>query len=251
MWKVAGFGWTAFRAENPTRVIVTMMLPRAILQCAFVAMLGRVVGGTDLSYALSGSLAVILTLSGAVAVMDVPLSDKWSGTFHRIRSGRLPVFVVFVLRSWPYALLGVFFMLVALLGVVAVVGAWHLGWQLVLWTPMYLLMSATVCASGLAGAALAAGRNADIIAGNLISSLILLSSGIVLSPGQLSWVEWIGTVLPVTHGLAAVRSGLDGDPWVSDALAEVAVGIGWVLLAGVIVSVQARRARISGHDDFV
>lgn len=251
LFQVAGFGWTAFRAENPTWVIITAMLPRVALQSLFIALLAQVVAGTDPSYALPGAIAVVITLSSAVAVMDVPLSDKWSGTFHRVRSGRLPVFLVFVLRSWPYVLLSMVFVLVATVVSVICFRTWALGVDLVIWSPMYVLMSATTCAAGLAGAALAAGRNADIIAGNLLSYLILLCGGVIVRPGQLAWVEPIGAVLPITHGLAALRAGLAGRTWWAQALLEFVVGLAWLLAALLIVSFQARRARLTGHDDFV
>ncbi|MFJ2638304.1 ABC transporter permease [Streptomyces sp. NPDC087511] len=253
LWRysmAARFGWWEFRVENPPRIVLTALLPRAVLQCLFFTVLGQVVGLTDLAFAFVGSLAVILTLSGAVAVMDVPMLDKWSGTFYRIRSGRLSPFAVFLVRSLPYTALGLLYTVVAMLVVAPLTGLTHTLPDLLPWLPVYLLMAWTVSAAGLAGAALAVGRRADGFAGNLLAYLVLLASGVLLPPGRLPWVDVLGTVLPARNGLLAIRAGMAGEPWAWHLLAEAVTGLGWLALAWAVVAWQVRRARAGGGDDF-
>ncbi|MBQ0983203.1 ABC transporter permease [Streptomyces sp. F63] len=253
LWRfsvVARFGWWEFRVENPPVIVLTALLPRAVLQCLFFTVLGRVIGLADPAFAFIGSLAVILTLSGAVAVMDVPMLDKWSGTFYRIRGGRLPAFPVFLVRSLPYTGLGLLYCVVAMVVVAPLTGLTGTLPALLPWLPVYLLMAWTTSAAGLAGAALAVGRRADGLAGNLLAYLVLLASGVLLPPGRLPWVDALGTVLPVRNGLLAVRSGMAGEPWAGHLLAEAAVGAAWLLLAWLVVAWQVRRARAGGGDDF-
>ncbi|MET9760112.1 ABC transporter permease [Streptomyces sp. NPDC006372] len=253
LWRlgaVARFGWWEFRVENPPKIVLTAMLPRAILQCLFFTLLGTVVGLADSSYSFTGSLAVILTLSGAIGVMDVPMLDKWSGTFHRVRSGVLPPFLIFVLRSLPYTALGFFYAVISLLLVAPLTGNTDMILPLLPWLPVYLLMAWTTSAAGLAGAAMAVGRRADAFMGNLLAYLILLASGVLIPEGRMPWVDAIGSVLPARHGLLAVRAGLEGQPWLGELGLELAVGGAWLLLAGLIVSVQVRRAHRQGFDDF-
>jgi hypothetical protein len=83
-----------------------------------------------------------------------------------------------------------------------------------------------------------------------VSFGILLASGVFLPPGRAPVIDLVGTVLPVRHGLVAVRAGLDGCPYVVELVAEALVGIGWALVAFAVTVVQTRRARRHGIDDF-
>ena len=247
----ARLGLVEFNAANPPWVVLTAVVPRAILQCLFFTILGYVVGGSDAqSYAFIGGLAGILTLSGTIAVIDVPLVDKWFGTFYRLRTGRLNPFLVFVLRALPYPLLGFGLTLAALVVVAPLTGLTRLALDVVPWLPVYLLMSITTTAAGLACAALAVGRRANVLVGNLLSYLVLLAGGVFLPAGRLSWVDYLGVVLPIRHGLEAVRAGMAGNPWLPQLGAEVAIGVAWTLLAWAVVTIQVRRAHRHGFDDY-
>jgi ABC-type multidrug transport system permease subunit len=250
-WVAGRHGWAEFGAQNPWRIQLTTALPRAVLQSIFLTMVGRVVGGpAGAEFALVGSLASVLALNAAVAIADVPMVDKWSGTFYRICSGVLPPFAVFALRAAPYPITGFAGAVLALVIAGPVTGHAALLPRLLPWLPLFAVMAFTTAATGLAAAGLAVGRRADVVAGNLLSYLILLAGGVFLPAGRVAWVDALGSVLPVRHGLAAVHAGLAGRPWLPDLLAEVTVGAGWLLVAWLIVVVQVRRARASGHDDF-
>jgi ABC-2 type transport system permease protein len=251
IWQSGRFGFAEFSAQNPPLIVATTSLPRAILQSLFFTLLGRVVGGAaGAQFAFVGSLAAILTLTSAVAIVDVPMNDKWSGTFHRIRSGVLPPMLVLMARSAPYPLVGIASCLCALVVVGPATGHARLVVPLLAWLPLYLLMSLTTAMAGIAAGALVVGRRADVVAGNLLAYLVLLAGGVFLPPGRLAWVDAVGSVLPIRHGLAAVRTGLAGGAWLPEACWEAAVGAGWAVLAWSIIAVQVRRARASGHDDF-
>jgi ABC-2 type transport system permease protein len=245
------FGVREFFVFQPPHIIVTTMLPRAVLQCLFFAVLGGALGGAaGRQFATVGGLAGILPLAATVAVADVLAHDKWSGTFSRVRTATRHPFVIYLARCAPYPVQAMAMVLVALLIVPPIVGSTALIPDLLPRLPLYLLMALTTAAAGMAGAAVAVGRRADVLVGNLLQYLILLAGGVFLPPGRVAWVDAIGVVVPVRHGLAAVHASLAGRPWLQPALMEVAVGVGWLALAFVIVDVQARRARRLGHDDF-
>jgi ABC-2 type transport system permease protein len=84
----------------------------------------------------------------------------------------------------------------------------------------------------------------------VVSFGVLLAGGVFLPPGRVPVLDAVGTVLPVRHGLIAVRAGLDGRPFVGELAAEALVGVGWGLVAFAVTVVQARRARRLGIDDF-
>ncbi|SCL60051.1 ABC-2 type transport system permease protein [Micromonospora eburnea] len=247
----ARLGVVEFREANPDWVIWSALVPRAILQALFFTVLGGVIGGDDAkAYTFVGALAGSVTLSGAVAVIDVPLVDKWFGTFFRLRTGQLKPILVFLMRTLPYPVLGLVFILSAMVVVGPLTGQTALVLDLVPWLPLFFLMSVTTTAAGLACAALAVGKRANVLVGNLLAYLILLASGVFLPSGQVTWVDWIGSVLPIRHGLQAVRDGLEGRPWLGGVVAEIVVGVAWGLLAWAVVAIQVRRAHRHGFDSF-
>lgn len=241
-------GIVEFRAENPTRIWLTTALPRVVLQCLFLTLLGRVAGGeAGERFAFVGAVAAVLTLATLIGVCDVPMLDAWSGTVHRLRLGSVPVPALFLLRAVPWAGEAV----VALALSVGVVGPLTGNGDLVLdllpVLPVYLLMIPTSIAAGLTAAAAAVGRRADVLVGNGFSYLVVLSA--LVPAGRLPALDAVGTVLPIRHGLAAVRAHLAGRPVLPSVLAEIAVGAGWLAACWLICTVQGRRARRNGADD--
>jgi hypothetical protein len=89
-----------------------------------------------------------------------------------------------------------------------------------------------------------------VLAPNLLGYLTILCSGAFLPPGQVGWVDAVGSVLPVRHGLAAVHAGLAGRPWLTEALLELTICLASAVLGVLAVLLQTRRATRHGHDDF-
>jgi ABC-2 type transport system permease protein len=68
-----------------------------------------------------------------------------------------------------------------------------------------------------------------------------------------SWLQGITSVLPMSHGLSAIRSTLSGGTTgevLPQLLAESAVGLGWVVLAGFCLDRMVRRGRQNGSIEF-
>lgn len=252
LWlQTAVTGGRQYLAANPVRVSALTLLPRAILQTVFIVLLGDLAGGHELRrYAFIGAVALTITLSTMVGIVDVPSNDKWSGTFWRIRTGRLEPFAVFVLRSWPYPLAGFCTCLVTLVVVAPVVGLVPVNPAFLGLLPCFAVLALTTSAAGLAAGALAVGRRADVLVANFLAYVTMLCSGAVLPPGHIRWVDLIGEVLPMRHGLAAIRAVHTGQPFARELGTEVAVGAAWFAVAWVLVHVQTRRARASGNDDY-
>ncbi len=244
------FGRVHFFSEYPLRVLVTVVLPRPVLQYLFFVTLGGVLAGPAYrEFALVGAPTVTL-MQVAVLVGDVPLTDKWSGTFNQVRSGRPSPFLVMVLRALPYPLLGTVALAICLLVVPPLTGHARLAGHLVEQLPLYTVMAFSTCAAGLAVALLSMGKRADVLLCNLLAYLILLAGGVFIPPERVPFAEVLGVFLPVGHGLVAVRAALDGRPWLAPALAEVLVGLGWLLVGYLTLRIQIWRANRYGHDDF-
>jgi ABC-2 type transport system permease protein len=253
-WRIAlaaRIGAREHRAVNPWRVSLTTTWLRALLQCLFFTMLGRVVGGeAGQAYTYVGSVAIIITLFTFGELGDVPMRDRWSATFHRLRLGRLPVPLVYAVRSWPAVAEGLLLVVVSMLVVGVLTGQGELMLRLLALLPCYALMVATSAAAGLAVSSIGLfGREGrEVIVGNVAMYLVIVASGALIPPGKVAALDVIGTVLPMRHALQAVRGHLAGQPWVGDLLAELAVGAAWAATAVLVYTVAVRRVRHTDHD---
>jgi hypothetical protein len=249
--QTAATGWRQYRQDHPPWIVATTLLPRAILQTVFMVLLCQFVGGPQLRhYASLGAVSLIVLQSTNVGIADVPTTDKGSGTFWRVRTGILAPFTVFLLRSWPYPVVGFATAVVTLAVLAPTADIVRLGSPLVPLLLCLALMALTTSAIGLAGAAFAVGRRADILVGNLLAYLTMLSSAALVPPGQVRWVDTLGSILPMRHGLAAIRASQAHQPFAAQLSAEIAVGAGWLAVAWILVRIQVHRAHVHGHDNF-
>lgn len=236
---------------TPPRIIFGSLAPRQVLQIIFFTLLGGALSGPrHAEFAFVGSLAMVVAMAAVIYVADVPVADKDSGTFFRLRTGSLHPMTVFLGRALPYPLL-IFAMTVAAAAVAApITGMTGLALRLVPMAGVLLLVSFTATAAGIAAAAFAVGRRAENLICNLMTYLVMVCCGAFLPPGRVPAIDAIGTVIPGRHGLAAMRAHLAGDPVVGHVLAEALVGVGWLVAGTILVTIQVRRAHRSGHDDF-
>jgi ABC-2 family transporter len=249
--ETARMGCREYLAMNPPGVVAAAVAPRFLLQVLFFTVLGGVIAGAGhRQYAFVGGLALAVCTTNILYVSQVPVADKESATFWRIRTGPLHPATVFVSRALPYPLVG-FGLLVASGALVAsVAGLMSLAVDLLPLLWVYLVMSFTATAAGLAAAGFAIGKRVEVLASNLLAYLVMLCSGAFLPPGRLAVVDVVGSVLPARHGLAAIHAARAGRPWLWQVAAEAAVGVAWLGLSVLIVAIQVRRARRHGHDDF-
>lgn len=141
-------------------------------------------------------------------------------------------------------------MLVCLVAAGLLTGQWRTMLTLGPVLPIYLVIALSMSAAGLACASFCVGKRAEIAIYNGLTYLVILCCGALIPPGTLAALDVIGTVLPATHGLIAVRSVLDGGPWLVQVVLEVIVGLGWLLLGYVLFGTQAARSRRTGSDNF-
>jgi len=253
-WRTAEairLGWRDHNTTYPPAAVFFATLPKGVLQIVFFTVLGGVVAGPEhRDYAFVGGLALALTTTNVVTVISVPFGDKYFSTFWRIRTGDMPVAAVLYARAVPY--LGVAFALFLAEAAIAagVLGLWGLAGRVLPWLWIFAIMACGYAMIGIAAATLTIAKRADALAPNVLGYLTMLCSGAFLPPGQVGWVDAIGAVLPVRHGLAAVHAAMDGRPWMTEALLELTICLASALLGLFAVKVQTRRATRHGHDDF-
>lgn len=244
-------GFLEYLAANPWKIIVTTQWPRAVLQCLFFTVLGQVLAGEGGGrFAFVGSVAMIMMLSTVVGIGDVPMVEKWVGTFYRLQlSGASPA-MIFALRSVPLVAQALVTVVLCLALVGPVTGNADLSLALAPVLPLYALMAVTSAAAGLAAASPAVGRRADVVFSNGLMYLVIAAGGLLLPAGRAPVLDAVGAVLPLRHGVLAIRAHLDGGQWLPRAALELLVGLGWAALAAALYRRQAVRARATGSDDF-
>lgn len=244
-------GYLEHRAAGPWHIIVTAEWPRVILQCLFFTALGHVTAGSAGGrFAFVGSVAMVIILSTITAIGDVPAVEKANGTFYRLQLSGLHIAGIFALRSLPWLAQGMVAMLLCLVVVGPVTGNAETSLALLPALPILLLMTVTSAAAGLAAASPAIGRRAESVAANGLTYLVIATGGLLIPAGRAPVLDAIGSVLPLRHGVLAIRALLDGRPWLGEVVLEAVVGVGWAVLAAALYRWQATRARVTGSDDF-
>lgn len=233
-------------------VLASSVAPRIVLQVLFFSLLGGYIAGPEgATFAFVGATAHVVTLGTVVKSPDVLVDEKSYGTLYRLRLSRLPLLAILVTRQWVYAVEALAAVCLSILVAGALLERWHLSTQLLPMLALYGLVVLSCSAFGLATAVAAVGRRADTLLSNAMSLLLLVATGVVVPVESLGTLAAVSPVLPITHGLAAIRQSLEGDPYGRLAMLEVAVAAGWYLVAAAGLRVQSWRARRSGHDEFL
>jgi hypothetical protein len=245
------FGVREYLAFNPLLTLIAATLPRGVLQIVFFTLLGGdVLGSGDRERAFVGALVLALTGTNIIGVANVPVADKLYGTYWRLRLSTPPAQLVLGSRVLPYVCFG--FVLLTVQGSIAAVllGLGGFAIDLAPWLPLYALMGFGFAVFVLAAATLTVARRADVLAPNLAAFVVVLTSGAVLKPGRIGWIDALGALLPVRHGLVAVQDGMAGAPWAAQASQEAVIALGYLAVAALAIRLQDYRARRLGLDDF-
>jgi ABC-2 type transport system permease protein len=248
LWRYAEItriGFLLYRAENPLAVQLTTRVPRVLLQGVFFVLLGQMLGGTPGAvFSFVGILGYTAAGSSIVEICDVPMEDHWSGTYYRLQAGAASPAAVYLLRSLPYMATGMVSAVLVLCIDGPLLGLGRSAAGLLPALPLYLLTAVTSAMFGLAVAALATGGSNDVLLGNLAAYVVLAASGIV-APARagLHWLAYLGDVLPLSHGVDAVRAAAADRPWAGEAAREAAVGAAWLAVALLLIHRQDRAAR--------
>jgi ABC-2 type transport system permease protein len=235
------FNWT-----TPAMFVGTLLVG-PVFQLLFFAFLGRQLAvGSDHFYIVGNA---VLAASGACVfggVMAVSNERRFGTLGHVLLSPRSRT-AVFLGRALPYAANGLLIAATTLLG-----GTLVLGLRVPASALPGLLLAFAVASIACAFFGLALGaiglRFRDVwLVSNVAVALLLLFTGVnVPATGLPAWIRGVGSFLPITHAAEAARRLVAGSP-ISAALgplaAELAVGVGYAVLAAVLLKIFEAESR--------
>lgn len=244
-------GWLTVRHEYPPLVYAVGVLVPELLRLLVYCLVGYLVGGVEgMRFAVVGC-AVLAVASACVAHMsDVPMWDVWSGTYPQVALGRVPPVAQYAARGLPMAAQGGLAAVVAMIGLPVLTGQPDLVAPLLAWG--WVVLPAVFSASmlGLAVIAPALGSRWDTLTYNGATAVLTVVSGALFAPTVNPVVAAVGAVLPLRHAITALRHALAGRPFALELALELAVGLGWAVVAVLLYRWQDARGRRRGVGAF-
>ncbi len=241
------FGWLS------PRDYLIMKVLEPITQILFFAVLGTF-AGKDPAYFALGNAVRAASVSGLFGCTSVMLNERRSGTLQAVTASPTPLAQTFVARSLLQGVDGL-----STIGVGFLLGAalFGLDFSQVHWG--WLLLALLVTSYAMAGLGMLiattglVGTDLHLVTNMAYAALIVLCG--VNFPVELlpRPVQILSSLLPLTHGLAAVRAIFAGELAAVPTLVLVEAGLGIVYAAAgfLLFRVAEYRARVLGTLDLV
>jgi ABC-2 type transport system permease protein len=228
---------------------------RVLFQVAFFALIGRLLDSDErVQYLLVGN-AVMLAAFGALFAVAGTTWERRQGTLALLVASPSSPVVVFTGRS-TWALTDGILSSVTVFYVAAPIFGLDLPWpRALLYVPLVCAVALSTYALGvfLGGLVLRAMSTRNVVA-NIASGTMLAICGVNVPVDYFpDPVQWLAQVLPLTHGLEAVRDLLAG-AGASEVLpnvgVELVVGTMWFALALLTFDRLAENGRRDGSIEF-
>ncbi|WP_262282006.1 ABC transporter permease [Micromonospora sp. MA102] len=235
------FNWTT------PAMFIGSLLVGPIFQLLFFAYLGRQLGVADDRFYIVGNAVLAASLSCVFGGTMAVANERRFGTLGHVLLSPRSRTAVFLGRVLPYAGNGLLIAVSTL-----TVGALLLGLRVPPEALPGLLATLAVAAlsCGFFGLTLGALglRFRDVwVVSNVSVALLLLLTGVnVPAAGLPGWMRAVGAGLPITHAAGAARRLVAGEGFAAAApalAAEAAVGLGYALLAALLLKVFEAESR--------
>jgi ABC-2 type transport system permease protein len=228
---------------------------RVIAQVIFFALIGQLLGSTEVTHYLLVGNAVMLAAMESLMTTQSTTWERFSGTLPLLVSSPSSPLVVLLGRSLQWVPSGV----ASAVGAFFIVG-WlfdlSLEWPRVLLViPLIVLVSITTYALGtfLGGLVLRAMEARNLVSNVAQATMMALCGVNVPVTFFPEPVQWISAVLPLTHGLQAVRGLLANEPArviAGNVGLEVVIGGGWLAASALSIGWLAQAGRRDGSLEF-
>jgi ABC-2 type transport system permease protein len=228
---------------------------RVLFQVAFFALIGKLLGSDERVHFLLVGNAVMLAALGALFAVAGTTWERRTGTLALLVASPSSPVVVFTGRS-VWALTEGILSSVTVFYVAAAIFGLDLPWpRALLYVPLVTVVALSTYALGtfLGGLVLRAMSTRNVVA-NIASGTMLAVCGVNVPVDYFpAPVAWFSQVLPLTHGLEAIRGLLAGSgAWdvLGNVGLELLVGSGWFLLALLTFNRLAENGRRDGSIEF-
>ncbi|USQ80172.1 ABC transporter permease [Ornithinimicrobium faecis] len=230
-------------------------LGRIIMQVIFFALIGTLLGSREAVIYLFVGQAVMATVTECFMAIPSTTWERRTGTLALLTAAPGPLWPVFVGRSLQWLPSGVATGSIVLLAVGPFFGVtWSLGAGLLLVPALAVVaVSMYAVALTLAAVVLRGPRWRNVVSNLSVLVVMLLSGATVPVTTWPNWLQALAQVLPVTHGLEAIRvlevDGVVREVWPPLGLALV-LGAGWFVVAGCAFTLFGEAGRRDGTIDF-
>lgn len=242
-----------FRAVYTWKTWLFAWLARILAQVVFYALIGRMLGSQEqVAFLLIGN-AVFVGASTALFVVPSTMWERSTGTLPLQVASPSHPFTVYASRSVQWLIDGLGVSTASLVLVSLLFGVQHADWGMLVTIPLLLVTFLSVYWLGLAVAGLVLGRpGLRNVVGNLVGLTLMILCGVQVPISFWPYpLQWLAQILPLTHGLEAVRNALGGEgSIIGPLLLEVCVGVAWFLVAVLTFRRLVDRGRSTGTIEF-
>ncbi|MEW6403266.1 MAG: ABC transporter permease [Chloroflexota bacterium] len=255
-WSGARASWSNYLVELTPTVFLGFRIPRILLQSLFFVLLAKAAGGEQLArFALIGN-AIQTSVFMIMLSMEVVIeSEKWNNTFQYLiasPSNWLPIMLGKGMADYGEALFSTTLLFAVLPPILQI----HISpIDLLRSVPIILIAIASASALGWLIGAISLPIRWGYMICNWLAYLMVFLCGVNIPLRALPpLAQMLGNILPVTHGLLAIRAVIDGAAY-STVLPligkEVLIAIIYGALAWVTFGYRLRVTRQKGSFELV
>ncbi len=232
------FNWT-----SPLMYIPTLLVS-PLLGTLFFAYLGRYAGGRDDTFYVLGNGLLAVAGPCVFGGMMALANERRYQTLGAVLGTPAPRGAILVGRAVPYVGNGLFTAVV-----VTTLAALMLRVSIRIADVPGLLLAALAAAASCTAFGLALGaigmrvRDVWVISNTVWVSLWLVSGANVARSALPDWLEVVGGLLPISHGIDAARAIAGGSPAAGLIAREVALGAAWAAIATLLFRTFERSGR--------
>lgn len=234
-------------------------LSRVLMQVVFFATIGLLLDSPDaVRYLFVGNAVAVIAFETHISVASTTW-ERQQGTMPLLVAAPSRLWPVFVGRSVQWLPSGLITSSVALFALAPLFDvSWTPGRALAVFGCLVIIGVATYFSALVLGALVLGAMHLRNVVSNIATSVTMLICGVMVPVTFWpAWVQAVAQGLPMTHGLAAVRSLVDatsvgavsGD-LARDLALTLAVGLVWLLAAAVLLERMASTGRRSGTIEF-
>ncbi|MFD5512741.1 hypothetical protein ACFWIB_33970 [Streptomyces sp. NPDC127051] len=251
-WLTARLAGVSYLVTAPPRTLLLSVLPRAVLQTVFYALLGRLAtGDAGLVHGLTGAIAFLAVGPLIVRLPDIGTEERHFGTMGRLLTGRPPTAALIVARSWPYAAEALGVWAAATLTVPLILGHPELVLDQFTAFPAYVVVMLATASMGFVVTSTCLGRRSEVAISNTLAYATLALGGVLPAAERLGPVRAVADLLPFTPALELYRVR-SADGWDTALLVRaLLLTAAWTALAWLIARILTTRSLRHGLHELI